>query len=82
MIFDELCSRHEAIKEILEHTSVMTAWLRLREGLGLKASYSSFYRYVWKHLPDVLERTSITVRREDSPPGEEAQVDFGYPGLG
>jgi len=59
----------------------MTTWLRLREELGLEASYSSFYRYVKKHLPEFLERTSITVRREDPPPGEEAQVDFGYLGL-
>jgi transposase len=81
VILDELCSRHEAIKEILEQTSIMTAWVRLREELGLKASYSSFYRYVWKYLPDVLERASITVRRDDPPPGEEAQVDFGYLGL-
>ena len=81
VVFAELCSRHEAIKETLEHTNVMTAWLRLREGVGLEASYSSFYRYVKRHLPDVLERSSITVRREDPPPGEEAQIDFGHLGL-
>lgn len=80
-IFAELRSRHDQIKEAVAQTNLMTAWLRLRENLRLKASYSSFRRYVQKHLPEVVERTSITVRREDPPPGEEAQIDFGYLGL-
>src|SRR4030067_475371 len=62
-------------------TSLMTAWQRLRDEQGMKASYSSFRRYVQKHLPGRLERPHITVRREDPPPGEEAQIDFGYLGL-
>jgi transposase len=80
-IFAELRSRHEAIKEILAHTNIMTAWQRLGDEQGLKASYSSFRRYVLKHLPEAVERAQITVRREDPPPGEETQIDFGYLGL-
>jgi hypothetical protein len=57
-IFAELHSRHEKIKETLAHTNLMTAWLRLREELGLKASYSSFRRYVLKHLPGVFRTGS------------------------
>jgi len=80
-IFAELRSHHDAIKETLAHTNLMTAWLRLREDVGLKASYSSFRRYVLKHLPDAVVQPQVTVRREDPPPGDEAQIDFGYLGL-
>ena len=81
-IFAELRCRHDDIKESLAHTNIMTAWQRLSDDeLGIKASYSSFRRYVMKHLPEMVEGTPITVRREDPPPGEEAQIDFGYLGL-
>jgi len=80
-IFAELCSHQKLIKESLEHTNVMTSWLRLRENPGIKVSYSSFYRYIKGHLPEYLEHTAITIRREDPPPGEEAQIDYAYLGL-
>ena len=73
-IFAELCSHHQVIKDSLEHTNVMTSWLRLKEGPGLGVSYSSFYRYVKKYLPEYLERSTVTVRRDDPPPGEEVQI--------
>ena len=77
----ELRSYHETIKAALQHTTIMTTWLRMREKPGIKASYSSFYRYVRKHLPELIEQHTITVRREDPPPGEESQLDYGYLGL-
>jgi len=80
-IHAELRTQHQAIKDLLEHTTVMTSWLRLREEPGLKVSYSSFYRYVKKYLPECLEHAIITVRRDDPPAGEEAQIDYGYLGL-
>jgi hypothetical protein len=80
-IFAEMCSHHQVIKESLEHTNVMTSWLRLREEPGIKVSYSSFYRYVKRFLSEYLERSTVTVRREDPPPGEEVQIDYGYLGL-
>lgn len=80
-IFAEIRSRHDQIKEAVADTNLMTAWQRLREGQGLKASYSSFRRYVLKHLPEAMAQTQVTVRREDPPPGDEAQIDFGYLGL-
>jgi hypothetical protein len=36
---------------------------------------------VQKHLPGILERPHITLRLEEPPPGEEAQIDYGYLGL-
>ncbi len=82
-IFSVLCSHHQVIRDSLEHTNIMTSWLRLQDDpkLKLNVSYSSFYRYIKKYLPEYLERSTVTVRREDPPPGEEVQVDFGYLGL-
>lgn len=80
-IFAELRVHHETIRESLLHTTVMTSWQRLREDPGISVSYSSFYRYVRKYLPECLEPMPITVRREDPPAGEEAQIDYGYLGL-
>jgi hypothetical protein len=80
-IFANLRSHHQAIKDSLEYTNVMTSWLRLKEGPGFEFSYSSFYRYVKKYLPEYLERSTVTVRREDPPSGEEVQIDYGYLGL-
>ena len=45
-IFAELRSHHVTIRDSLEHTNVMTSWIRLWEDPGIKVSYSSFYRYV------------------------------------
>ena len=45
---------------------------------GLQASLPSFRRYALATLPEAYgRRVSITVRRDDPPPGDEAQVDYG-----
>ncbi len=55
---------------------------RLREEQGLTASWGVFYRYVAKHWPDRLRGAPrVTIRRDDPPAGDEAQVDFFYVGL-
>jgi transposase len=62
------------------HLSVLHQ--RLRDEQGLVASWGTFYRYVAQHWPDRLRTAPrVTVRRDDPPPGEEAQVDFFYVGL-
>lgn len=81
VVFRELLEHHDLIRETLQETSVAVGWQRLRDEHGFGASYSSFYRYVRKCLPELLERQGLTVRREDPPAGEEAQVDYGYLGL-
>lgn len=81
MVLGELLEHHDLIRESLEKTTVMVGWQRLRQEHSLGASYSSFYRYVRRYLPEVLERQGLTVRREDPPAGQEAQVDYGYLGL-
>jgi transposase len=44
-------------------------------------SQPSFYRYLSCFLADVWKKPRITVRRDDPPPGDEAQIDFGYLGM-
>jgi hypothetical protein len=60
--------------------SKQTIWQRLRDEHGLQASVASFKRYVAANLPEEGLRARVTVLREDPPPGEEAQIDYGYLG--
>src|SRR5579859_5940737 len=55
---------------------------RLRDEQGLRASWRTFHRYVRAQWPERLRRAvQPTIRLDDPPPGEEAQVDFYYVGL-
>lgn len=49
----------------------------LREEGGFTGAYQSVYRFVRRLEP----RTPDAVVRVETPPGDEAQVDFGYAGL-
>lgn len=77
----ELEGFREEIISGLKETCAATVWQRLRDEKGLRTSYNSFRRYIKRWLPGAGKTARITVRREDPPPGEEAQVDFGYLGL-
>jgi transposase len=57
-----------------------TIWQRLRDEHGLRASVSSLKRFMDANLPEENLRSRVTVLREDPPPGEEAQIDYGYLG--
>jgi hypothetical protein len=65
----------------LATTRASTIWQRLRDEEGIKVSLPSFYRYLSCYLADVWKKPRVTVRRDDPPPGEEAQIDFGYLGM-
>ncbi len=55
---------------------------RLRDEHGLRASWRTFHRYVRAQWPERMRGApGVTVRLDDPPPGEEAQVDFFYVGL-
>jgi transposase len=60
--------------------SKQTIWQRLSSEHGLTASVASLKRYVAANLPEDNQRARVTVLREDPPPGEEAQIDYGYLG--
>jgi hypothetical protein len=60
---------------------VTTVYQRLRDERGLNVSIASFRRYVLATMPDRDSlRGQVTVRKPDPPPGEEAQIDYGYLG--
>ncbi len=76
--WDEVAARHDQIAERLKVNRPSTIWQRLHDEEGLQASLPSFRRYVLATFPEAYgKRPSITVRRDDPPPGEEVQVDFG-----
>jgi transposase len=69
------------IREALSTTKARTIWQRLRDDQHIKVSCASFYRYLNCFLSDVWKQPRVTVRRDDPPAGQEAQIDFGYLGL-
>lgn len=76
--WDELTARYDEIAERLKVNRPSTVWQRMHDDAGLQASLPSFRRYALAALPEAYgRRPSITVRRDDPPPGEEAQVDYG-----
>jgi len=76
--WDELTARHDEILERLKVNRPSTVWQRMHDDDGLQASLPSFRRYALVAFPEAYgRRQGITVLRDDPPPGEEAQVDYG-----
>lgn len=78
--FDRVDRYREEIKELLEDKE-MTAkqvWRLLKERHKIDVGYTTIKRYLRSQFS--YGRTKATVRIE-TPPGQEAQVDFGYAGL-
>jgi transposase len=77
----EIGRHHEFIKQLLAAgVTQATIHQRLRDEHGLAASVASLRRYVAAMLPEELRRDRVTVLRDDPPPGQEAQIDYGYLG--
>jgi transposase len=71
----------EQIGEMLRANTVTTVHQRLRdEPPHLKVSITSFRRYVWVQFPAHATAERVTVLRPPVPPGEEAQIDWGFLG--
>ena len=79
-VFGEIGCFHDQIEKDLTENKASTVWQRLHDEAGLKASLTSFRRYIRAMMPEAVLAQEITVWRPDLPPGEEAQVDFGYLG--
>ena len=79
--FAEIAPFHELIRQQLEVNTATTIWQRLCDEHGLRVSIASFRRYLAATMPDRSDlRGQVTVRKPDPPPGEEAQLDYGYLG--
>jgi hypothetical protein len=72
---------HQEIVEGLDQTNAATVWQRLRDEQGLRTSLTNFYRYVHQHVSREKASKGITIRREEPPPGDVAEVDFGTLGM-
>lgn len=79
-VFAEIARFHDAIVDGLKTNHASTVWQRLHDEKGMKASSRSFYRYLDQLVPERPGRPQPTVLRDDPPPGEEAQIDYGYLG--
>jgi transposase len=78
----EIGRHHETIRQLLAAgVTQATIHQRLRDEHGLAASVASLRRYVAAMLPEELRRGQVVVLREEVPPGEEAQIDYGYLGV-
>jgi transposase len=77
---DRVAEYRDEIKDLLEDRE-MTAkqvWRLLKEKRHIDVGYTTIKRYLRSEFS--YGRTKATVRIE-TPPGEEAQVDYGYAGL-
>ena len=78
--FAQIAPLHDQISEALKTNRPSTVWQRLHDDQLLSVSLPSFYRYLRHTWPAGYRPASITVLRDDPPPGDEAQIDFGYLG--
>ena len=77
----DLVAQHEdEIEEWLKDKEMTgkQIWRLLKETHGIKVGYTTIKRYLRSEF--AFGRTKATIRIE-TPPGEEAQVDFGFVGL-
>ncbi|MDO8670365.1 MAG: IS21 family transposase [Dehalococcoidia bacterium] len=79
-IFAQIIPFHDEIVEGLKANHPSTVWQRLHDEQHLPGSLPTFYRYLRHTWPEGYQPIAITVLRDDPPPGEEAQIDFGYLG--
>jgi len=72
---------HDRIAGLLGVVPVSVIWQRLRDEEGLEASVASVRRYVRAHFAAQARQGEAVMWRPPTPPGQEAQVDYGYLGL-
>lgn len=73
----EVAVFHDYLAERVGTVKLKVLHQRLRDDHRLTASWGTFYRYVRGHWVDRLPKTpKPTIRLDDPPPGDEAQVDF------
>jgi transposase len=79
-VFDLVAGYRDAIKEWFEdpYMTGKQVWRLLKEVHGIKVGYTTVKRYLRKEFS--YGKPAVTIRME-TPPGLEAQVDFGYVGL-
>ena len=79
-VHGQIAPFHRFIEEHLGTTTLATIHQRLRDEQGLTVSIASLRRYVRLEFPEEGAEERATVLRDDPPPGEEAQLDYGHLG--
>ena len=79
-VHGQIAPFHDYIKKHLPETTLATIHQRLRDEHGLAVSVASLRRYVRSELPELGAEERATVLRDDPPPGQEAQLDYGHLG--
>ena len=69
------------VEQLDAQVTVATIHQRLRDEHGLEASVASVRRWVRANLPEQARRAQVTVLGDGSPPGEQAQIDYGRLGM-
>ena len=77
----EIAVHHDRIAGLLPVVPVSVIHQRLADEQGLTASVASLRRYVRAHFPGEVRAGQVRPPRPLSPPGAEAQVDYGYLGM-
>jgi hypothetical protein len=78
----QIAAHHDRIEGLLGVVPVAVIHQRLRDEAGLEASVASVRRYVRAHFGEQAAGPGrVQVWRPPTPPGEEAQVDYGYLGV-
>jgi transposase len=74
---DAVAVHHDYLAERVGSVRLSVLYQRLRDERGLRASWGTFYRYARATWPaQVGKQPRVTVRLDDPPAGDEAQVDF------
>jgi len=72
---------HDYLEKRVGEVRLAVLHQRLCDEQDLRVSWRTFYRYVAAHWPERLRgAVRPTIRLDDPPPGDEAQVDFFYMG--
>ena len=77
---DTIEAHRERIEDMLGTNTVSTVHQRLRDEHGLAVGLTSFRRYCWREFAEARARSLATPPRPPVPPGEEAQIDYGFLG--
>ena len=80
LTYPEINGLRDVIEPMLGEVSVSTAFQRCRDEHGLTAGVTAFRQYVRLEFPAGLKAEAVTLWRPPVPPGDEAQIDYGFLG--
>ena len=80
LTYPEINGLRDVIESMLGEVSVSTAFQRCRDEHGLTAGVTAFRQYVRLEFPAGPKAEAVTLWRPPVPPGDEAQIDYGFLG--